>query len=338
MGVPWYAAPVPSSDPRVRRFGRYLLCGEIASDGMITVCFGRLLGPAGFSRTVAPVAAFALAALTALVVFAPAAAAQTAPAAAVDQCLADHVAGQEARLDTHLLVARARFRACAQASCPGPVAQACTDFLRELEPRISSLVLTARDTDGHDVVDGTLSLDGDVVPRAAWGRARDVEPGTHEIKLERGGQVIAHTTVVVTEGEKNRRAALTVTASPAAAAKPARATASDPLGTAGLVSAAVGLGAFLGSNILGISAISEYGHLKTSCAPTCTDAAVAGTRTKALVSDVLLGSAIALVVAGGFAVFFAHPSPPRAKPQAAAMPYVVLGDRGGLVGVVVKAF
>src|SRR6266699_3032514 len=33
--------------------GRYALHGEIASGGMATVHFGRLLGPVGFSRTVA---------------------------------------------------------------------------------------------------------------------------------------------------------------------------------------------------------------------------------------------------------------------------------------------
>ena len=33
--------------------GRYVLYGEIASGGMATVHYGRLTGPAGFSRTVA---------------------------------------------------------------------------------------------------------------------------------------------------------------------------------------------------------------------------------------------------------------------------------------------
>ena len=33
--------------------GRYALYGEIASGGMATVHYGRLLGPVGFSRTVA---------------------------------------------------------------------------------------------------------------------------------------------------------------------------------------------------------------------------------------------------------------------------------------------
>ena len=42
--------PGPSSG---RAIGRYLLFGEIASGGMATVHYGRLNGPAGFSRTVA---------------------------------------------------------------------------------------------------------------------------------------------------------------------------------------------------------------------------------------------------------------------------------------------
>src|SRR4029453_16697101 len=36
-----------------RTVGRYVLYGELASGGMATVHFGRLLGPVGFSRTVA---------------------------------------------------------------------------------------------------------------------------------------------------------------------------------------------------------------------------------------------------------------------------------------------
>src|ERR1041384_6587728 len=39
--------------PRPRLIGRYALFGEIASGGMATVHFGRLVGPVGFSRPVA---------------------------------------------------------------------------------------------------------------------------------------------------------------------------------------------------------------------------------------------------------------------------------------------
>src|SRR5450631_2428742 len=44
---------VSSPKPSVRIVGRYALYGTIAAGGMATVHFGRLLGPVGFSRTVA---------------------------------------------------------------------------------------------------------------------------------------------------------------------------------------------------------------------------------------------------------------------------------------------
>src|ERR1700759_864124 len=43
----------PSGPIPVRRVGRYALFGEIASGGMATVYFGRLVGAVGFSRAVA---------------------------------------------------------------------------------------------------------------------------------------------------------------------------------------------------------------------------------------------------------------------------------------------
>jgi len=51
----WYAHPVgvPTEQTATRVVGRYALYREIASGGMATVHFGRLLGPVGFSRTVA---------------------------------------------------------------------------------------------------------------------------------------------------------------------------------------------------------------------------------------------------------------------------------------------
>src|SRR5580693_9535062 len=45
------AAALQISAPRV--IGRYVLYGAIASGGMATVHFGRLMGPAGFARPVA---------------------------------------------------------------------------------------------------------------------------------------------------------------------------------------------------------------------------------------------------------------------------------------------
>ncbi len=46
-------SPAASPAPEGRIIGRYALYGEIAAGGMATVHFGRLVGPVGFSRTVA---------------------------------------------------------------------------------------------------------------------------------------------------------------------------------------------------------------------------------------------------------------------------------------------
>src|SRR5690348_1382995 len=45
--------PAQLDETEPRRVGRYVLYGELASGGMATVHLGRLLGSAGFSKTVA---------------------------------------------------------------------------------------------------------------------------------------------------------------------------------------------------------------------------------------------------------------------------------------------
>lgn len=267
----------------------------------------------------------------ALTSIAPHAAAQPANSSAVDQCVADHVAGQEVRLQNRLLEARSRFRSCAQASCPAVVSQACSDFLREIEPRIPSVVPVVRDPGGDDVIDGALRLDGEAVPLSAWGRAREVEPGSHELTFERGGKVIARKTVLMGEGEKNRRIQLTVTP----AAEPTTEAPSDPLRTAGWIGIGLGAAAIVGTVILWSAASSEHAGLKETCAPTCQEDALAGAKTKALVGDVLLGSGLALAAAGSLAVLWPRS---QAGGQAKAAPYVVLNGNGAALGVVVKAF
>src|SRR5579864_8686874 len=51
--VLWIVVEVPRPQAPVNLVGRYALFAEIASGGMATIHLGRLLGPAGFSRTVA---------------------------------------------------------------------------------------------------------------------------------------------------------------------------------------------------------------------------------------------------------------------------------------------
>jgi hypothetical protein len=283
------------------------------------------------ARAAAIPVGLALLALLALLAIAQPSSAQTKTV--VEQCVADHVAGQEVRLQNHLLEARSHFRACAQARCPAVIAKACTDFLRELEPRIPSVVPVVRDEKGNDVIDGALLLDGAAVPLGAWGKAREVEPGAHELTFDRGGQVVARKTVMISEGEKNRRLELTVTT----AMQEPPAAPSDPLRTVGWIGIGLGTTAIAGSIVLWSVASTEHAELKETCAPTCDEGAVAGPKTKALAGDVLLGSGLALLAAGSLAVLLPR-EPAGAPPNASALPYFVINGRGAAIGLVVKAF
>lgn len=297
-------------------------------------------------RKAALSAGLALLPLLPLLALEGAAAAQPAGSGAVEQCVADHVAGQEVRLKNRLLEARFHFRACAQASCPTVVSKACSDFLRELEPRIPSVVPVVRDEQGDDVVSGRLLLDGAAVPTAAWGLAREVEPGSHELTFERGGQVIARKTVTVVEGEKNRALKLTVPAPSAAAGADSGSPSSssppsDPLRTVGFIGIGLGAAALAGAVVFWSIASSGHADLKSSCAPTCQQSALDGPQTKALVGDILLGSGLALAAAGSFAALWPREKASArsgAQPKAVAAPYVLIDGQGASFGVVVRAF
>lgn len=252
----------------------------------------------------------------------------------VDSCLADHVAAQERKLDGRLLEARARLRSCAQSICPGQVAQECQQLLSEVEPRIPSIVPIVRDGEGRDVVEGTLTIDGEVIPEANWGRPREVDPGAHELTMTRDQHVVARIKIVVIESEKSRRVEIRVEGVPQA--PPTGQT--NGLRIAGIVGASVGGAALIGGSIFGALARVDYGALASSCAPHCTEDVVSGVRQKALVADVLFGSGIALGIAGTLVAILPGKSVSNAQPRSAWVPVVLPTERGITVGVVGQWF
>jgi hypothetical protein len=194
-------------------------------------------------------------------------------------------------------------------------------------------VPVVRDARGNDVIDGSLLLDGAAVPLAAWGKAREVEPGAHELTFNRGEQVIVRKTVMISEGEKNRRLELTVTT---ATTEPPEAPA-DPLRTVGWIGVGLGTAAIAGSIVLWSVASTEHAQLKETCAPRCDEGDVAGPKTKALAGDVLIGGGLALLTVGSLAVLWPR-APAGAQPAASAAPYFIVNGRGVTLGLVVKAF
>jgi len=116
-----------------------------------------------------PVFAFVAFALA----LAPAALAQVH---ATNQCLTTPVEGQKLRKADKLLGARDKFGVCARDNCPREIVHDCTQWAREVEALIPSVVLAARDSSGRDLLDVRISIDGNP-PADASPRAMELDPG-----------------------------------------------------------------------------------------------------------------------------------------------------------------
>ena len=88
------------------------------------------------------------------------------------------------------------------------VQQDCAGWLADIERDLPSVVFTAKDSDGIDLVDVEVSVDGQVLVTKLDGRAAPTNPGEHvfNFKLKDGTQ--RNQLVLMKEGEKNQRIAI----------------------------------------------------------------------------------------------------------------------------------
>ncbi|MCL2448723.1 MAG: hypothetical protein FWD17_07245 [Polyangiaceae bacterium] len=274
----------------------------------------------------------------ALLAFAP------RPAGAVNPTLAQCIAANEdaiqARHQHKLREARARSLACAFPSCPGELRDACDLRVRDLNAAIPSIVFLARDEVGHDLVDVRVRMDGEIVGESLDGTAIAVDPGQHTFSFEATGRPPVEESLVVSEGEKDRREIVTLPSgeAPSATAQPAGGSEAAPDAppvpgqsagrvqrTAGIVIGAVGL---LGLGVGGVGwglAASRWSKARADCngqLVSCTYAGTPGARaekaanTFATVADVGFIAGGALVV-GGVVAFLTAPKGIRREPRSA---------------------
>jgi hypothetical protein len=111
--------------------------------------------------------------------------------------------------DAHkLTAAREQLRVCARSECPGFIAKDCAGWLKEVEPRIPSVVFIAKGAGGADLIDVKVSMDGTPLVTKLDGLAIDVDPGAHDFVFE-AADGKAEQKVVVTEGAKAQRVSVT---------------------------------------------------------------------------------------------------------------------------------
>ena len=220
-----------------------------------------------------------------------------APAATPAACYDAHEAGQLARKEKRLRKARQLFATCAQMTCPAVVQRDCAGWATELATEQPSIVVEVVRGDGSDVLGARLVVDDEAVP--GDGRAVELDPGEHRIRVEATGLEPRELRLTVREGDRLRRMPVVLSAPKATAVA---ATSSGPptltyvLGGVAILSAA-SFGTFA---VLGKSRERE---LDGAWGNRCSDAQVDEVRTRFIVADISLAAAVlsagaALVVWG----------------------------------------
>jgi hypothetical protein len=226
----------------------------------------------------------------------------------VKACAAAAEKGQRLRNDGKLKEAREQLVLCARNVCPGVIRKDCEPLISELDSRMPTIVISAKDAAGKDLVDVRVTIDGALVTSKIDGKAIAIDPGAHAFKYERDGSAPVESSIVVHDGEKDR--VLNVVLDPAEPAKkdepvvirnekekekPPEKAGPPIAGFVFLGIGAVAVGSFV---FFDLSAKSSVDDLRSTCAPRCAQSDVDSVNTKMIIADVSLGAgAVALGVA-----------------------------------------
>ncbi len=242
-----------------------------------------------------------------------------------------------------------QLAACADASCPDEVKAECTRRVAEVDAAMPTLVVVAQDGAGNDLSDVRVSVDGAPLLASLDGRPVSLDPGSHAFVFERTGQPPIEKTLILREGEKDRREVVVigpppppppVPAPPVVAPPPAPIPSSwTPRRTISLVVGVVGVAGVAVGSVFGGYAISAQSREKSDCgsAGSCPHFTQASedydkANQNATASTFAIGAGLALVAAG---VVLWVTAPPQHRlaagaPSLALLPTVSPGG-GGLV-------
>jgi hypothetical protein len=216
-------------------------------------------------------------------------------------CIAQSERGQLARDEARFLEARGLFVACARDECPRFVRHDCVEFLGDLQKRIPTVVLVARDAAGNDLTRVRVSMDGAPLAETLGATAIAVDPGQHVFRFERSGGPPAQATVLVREGERDRPISVVLGDAPRAKPQAAKPAEPVPVGvpTATWVLGGLALAGAATFATLSIVALGDAKHLEHTCSPRCSDDQIAPVSREFLIARVagVIG-AVAAVGAG----------------------------------------
>jgi len=236
-----------------------------------------------------------------------------------EQCAASAEQAQQLRDEGKYRRAREQMLVCARDVCPVPIKSDCGKWLAELDRDAPTVVFGARDSNGADVLDVKVSMDGALIQERLDGKPVLVDSGEHVFNFESKEGAVKEERVLVRAAEKARPIIATFPAAvaetkdpPPGGAPPARETGEGSIVPA-LVVGGIGVAALGSFAIFGIGGKNDVDDLQ-KCKPVCDETDVDAARTKLIIADISLGVGIVALGVAAY-MFLTRPTVDTTKVQ-----------------------
>jgi len=191
-------------------------------------------------------------------------------------CIESAEKAQKLRHDKKLTEARPELITCSRDLCPQQIRTDCTKWLADVDNSMSTVVVRARDADGHDVMDVKVYVDGQLLTPRLQGTSVAVDPGPHKFRYELPSGKSVEDDVLIAEGEKDRvlRVNLPTDTGVPVPVTPEKPASGGGPGPVPWIIGGVGLASLIGFAIIEAPIQSNYSNLKNTCGQTpagCTD-------------------------------------------------------------------
>jgi hypothetical protein len=231
-------------------------------------------------------------AVVAIVTVAVAAFPRVARAQDASACYDAHERSQIERRRGEWRKARASLATCGAAACPPIVQRDCVAWAGEIAAQQPSVIVAVVKEDGSDILGARVSLDG--APVQSDGRATEVDPGEHRVRVEITGEPPIEQRVAVREGERGRRVVVKV---PSSGSESGRASGLPRPPTISYVLGGVSVLALGSFTVFALTGKSRENELARTCSDRCSDDEVGDVRRSYVIADISLGVAIAAAAA-----------------------------------------
>ena len=213
------------------------------------------------------------------------------------QCVLHNNDGAQLRDDRHLLAAREAYRACiTEHECPAIVRSECDAALADIKAAMPTLLVAVVDSQGHDLADAALKVDGR--PVVLDGSSIEVDPGAHEL-VASSGSLSSRLQLMAIESDRSRHVELVLRSPPQ---KPTSNRPVLPVVRSNWPAYALGGVAALGAVSFGYFGINGTAGSRDlqSCKPYCDASAVTRVRNEYQVADISLGVSLVALVSAGY--------------------------------------